>query len=182
MSGPRGVTRTVAASLQQAAPLSMLTVKPVHFQPAHEVQAKETNMALHSVTIDLPEPILHRLQQAAAVLQRPLEEMIEQTIQGNLPPVLDDLPSGIQEEAAALQQADDQTLWRIAQETLPPQQWTRHEELLIRRQEEALSNAEEGELAELRGRVDRFVLRRSFVLALLKWRGHTLPSIPARLN
>lgn len=46
----------------------------------------------------------------------------------------------------------------------------------------ALSGPEQRELVDLRGRVDRFVLRRSFVLALLKWRGHTLPSIPARLN
>ena len=52
-------------------------------------------MNLHSVTIDLPDIVLRRQQQAAILMQRPLTEMIEQTIQGNLPPVLEDLPSAL---------------------------------------------------------------------------------------
>jgi len=139
-------------------------------------------MSLHSVTIDLPDIVLRRLQQAAVLMQRPLTEMIEQTIQGNLPPVLEDLPSALQSEIATLQQADDQTLWRIAQEALPAEQWARHEELLSQQQEKALAEEEESELARLREGTDRFVMRRSYVLALLKWRGHTLPAAAARMN
>jgi len=139
-------------------------------------------MTLHSVTIDLSDRVLARLQQAAVLMQRSLEEMIEQTIQGNLPPVIEDLPPSLQTEAALLQQADNQTLWRLAQESLVPEEWARHEVLLSQRQEGALSEAGQQELVQLRERVDHFVLRRSFVLALLKWRGYTLSSSPARMN
>jgi hypothetical protein len=141
-----------------------------------------TKMTLHPVTINLPDKVLHRLQQAATTLQRPLEEMIEQTIQSNLPPLIEDLPPSLQTEAAALQQADDQSLWHIVQEALPDEQWERHTELLSRQQEGSLSEAEARELAQLREGVDRFVLRRSFVLALLKWRGHSLPIAPLKAN
>jgi predicted transcriptional regulator len=141
-----------------------------------------TKMTLHPVTINLPDKVLHRLQQAATTLQRPLEEMIEQTIQANLPPLIEDLPPSLQAEAASLQQADDQSLWHIVQEALPGEQWERHTELLSRQREGVLSKAEERELAQLREAVDRFVLRRSFVLALLKWRGHSLPLAPIKAN
>jgi len=36
--------------------------------------------------------------------------------------------------------------------------------------------AEHKELAELRTAADRFVTRRSYALALLKWHGHTIPT------
>lgn len=133
-------------------------------------------MSIQPVTINLSDSVLQRLQRAAHTLQRPLDEMIEQTIVGNLPPLIEDLPSEIQAEAAILQQADDQSLWRIVQEALPEGQWERHTELLAQQQERDLSQAETQELVQLRTAADRFVLRRSFVLALLKWRGHTLPA------
>ncbi len=41
-----------------------------------------------------------------------------------------------------------------------------------------LTAAERAELARLREETDRFVLRRSYALALLKWRGHTVPTVP----
>jgi hypothetical protein len=65
---------------------------------------------------------------------------------------------------------------------LPDAQWARHTELLSRQQEGALSEAEAREWAQLRESVDHFVLRRSFVLALLKWRGHSLPLAPLKAN
>jgi len=62
----------------------------------------------------------------------------------------------------------------VAQEPFPPQQWRRHQRLLQEGQEGLLSTAEHEELAELRAAADRFVTRRSYALALLKWRGHTI--------
>jgi hypothetical protein len=99
-----------------------------------------TKMTLHPVTINLPNKVLHRLQQAATTLQRPLEEMIEQTIQANLPPLIEDLPPSLQAEAASLQQADDQSLWHIVQEALPDEQCDGHTALLSRQREGVLSS------------------------------------------
>jgi hypothetical protein len=44
----------------------------------------------------------------------------------------------------------------------------------------ALNEREQAELARLRAETDHQVLRKSFALALLKWRGFTLPSLGAR--
>lgn len=132
-------------------------------------------MTTQTVTLDLPEPVIERLKQAADTMQRSVEEIIEQTIQGNLPPALSDVPLALQAEADILQGADSQALWQIAQEQMPKSQWERHEELLGKKQDSLLSESEQEELGGLRESADLFVLRRSYALALLKWRGHALP-------
>jgi hypothetical protein len=48
--------------------------------------------------------------------------------------------------------------------------------LLRKAQDGTLSAVEQKELEELRVATDRFVTRRSYALALLKWHGHTLPT------
>lgn len=131
-------------------------------------------MTVESVTITLPEPIVKRLQQAAQTMHVSVGDVLAQTIRGNLPPALADLPDDMQADFALLQSADSATLWRMAQESLPPAQRKRHESLLEQNREQQLSALEAAELARLRVIADRFVLRRSYALALLKWRGHTI--------
>jgi hypothetical protein len=99
-----------------------------------------------------------------------------QTIRGNLPPSLDDLSPELRCVVADLQHMSDEALWAVTKEQLPPQQWRRHQRLLRKAQEGTLAAAEHQELAELRAAVDRFVIRRSYALALLKWHGHTIPT------
>jgi hypothetical protein len=98
-----------------------------------------------------------------------------QTIRGNLPPSLDDLRPEWHCVVADLQQMRDEALWAMTKERLPPPQWRRHQRLLRKGQEGSLSTAEHLEVAELRAAADRFVTRRSYALALLKWHGHTIP-------
>jgi hypothetical protein len=116
----------------------------------------------------------------AMALRRPLEEVASQTIRGNLPPAVDDLPAELQNELAAWSSLSDERLWEIAREPLPADQWRRHRRLLRKNEAGALTDAEREELARLRAATDRFVLRRSYVLALLKWRGYSLP-VPAEV-
>ncbi len=70
---------------------------------------------------------------------------------------------------------DNEALWAIVSESLLPQQARRHQHLLRKARDRMLTVAEQAELAALRDMTDRFVLRRSYALALLKWRGHRLP-------
>lgn len=132
-------------------------------------------MAVQTITLELPEDIYQRLQRMAEAIQRPIEEVTFQTIRGNLPPSVDDLPPELRDELAALQNLDDKALWAIVKESLPPDQWRRHEHLLRKNQAGTLTAAEREELARLRAATDRFVFRRSYALALLKWRGYALP-------
>jgi len=111
----------------------------------------------------------------AIATARSLDDVVNQTIRGNLPPVVDDLPRDMQDELSTLVSMSDSDLWTLTRSPLPPDRWRRHEQLLEKNELGELSAAEQEELSHLRDAVDRFVLRRSCALALLKWRGHALP-------
>ena len=130
-----------------------------------------------TIPIQLPDTIYQRLQQVAHETHHSIEEVVLQTIRGNLPPSLDDLSPELRCVVADLQHMSDEALWVVTKEQLPPQQWRRHQRLLWKRQEGIFAAAEHQELAELRAAVDRFVTRRSYALALLKWHGHTMLTI-----
>ncbi len=132
-----------------------------------------------TITLEMPEPIFYRLNQMARVTRQPLEKVIFQSIQGNLPPLIEDLPFEWSTELTRMQLLQDNQLWAIAREKLSAKQWQRHQTLLEQQQLADLNPSEQIELANLRQLTDHFVFRRSYALALLKWRGYTLE--PARL-
>lgn len=133
-------------------------------------------MTLQTINIQLPDTIYQRLQRMADAMNQPLEEVVFQTIRGNLPPSLDDLSPDLRGVVANMQLLSDEELWDIAKIALPPQQWRRHQRLLHKAENGTLSVAEQKELERLRTVTDQFVIGRSYALALLKWRGHTLPA------
>ncbi|MGH2409945.1 MAG: hypothetical protein ACRDGS_06185 [Chloroflexota bacterium] len=135
-------------------------------------------MTTQVVNIELPEEIYQRFQDVATLTRRPLEDVIFQTIRGNLPPVLADLAPEHRDLVSDLQRLEDEALWEIGKEPLPTGQWRRHQHLLHKAEQGALTTDEQAELAALREATDRFVTRRSYALALLKWRGHTIPVVP----
>lgn len=134
-------------------------------------------MAVQSIQLELPEEIYQRLQDVAMLTQQPLEEVIFQTIRGNLPPILADLAPEGRALVADLPEMDDAALWHIAREPLPASHWRRHQRLLHEGSQRTLTPEEQAKLVELRNETDHFVTRRSYALALLKWRGHTLPAM-----
>ena len=144
---------------------------------AKPLKSQRLNMP-KSITVELSPSLYERLQQAADAMKQSIEDVVEQSIRGNLPPALTDAPPALQQEIELLQRADRATLWRIAHEQLPHDQWQRHKELLERNQAGALSPDEQAELHSLRERTDLFVLRRAYALALLKWRGQAAPVSP----
>jgi hypothetical protein len=133
-------------------------------------------MTVQTLHIPLPEAIVQRLQRVAEATHQPLEAVVVQTICGNLPPAFDDLSPVFREIVTDLPTLHDDALWGVARTPLPPQQWRRHQRLLRKAQEGTLTAAEQHELDALRTATDRFVTRRSYALALLKWRGYTLPT------
>src|SRR5437763_12026173 len=104
-------------------------------------------MTTQTVNIELPEEIYQRFKNMAAVTQRSLEEVVFQTIRGNLPPTLDDLPPEQRELVADLQLLGDEALWAVAKEPLPVQRWRRHQRLLRKAETGALTSTERAELA-----------------------------------
>jgi hypothetical protein len=135
-------------------------------------------MTVQTLHIPLPEAIVQRLQRVAEATHQPLEAVVVQTICGNVPPALEDLSPALREVVADLPTLSDAALWAVARTAVPPQQWQRHQCLLQKAHEGSLTAAQQHELATLRTATDRFVTRRSYALALLKWHGHTLPTDP----
>ena len=133
-------------------------------------------MTVQTINLQLPDAIYQRLQRMADATNQPIEEVLIQTICGNLPPSLDDLTPEFRGIVADLQHLNDDALWAIAKDALPSGPWRRHQHLLNKLQHDTLTADEQQELADLRTATDRFVLRRSYALALLKWHGHTLPA------
>ena len=131
-------------------------------------------MATQTINVDVPDEIYRRLQGMAAATHRSLEEVVVQTLRGNLPLTRDDLPPAQHDLVAMLAPLGDEALWMVAREPLTTRDWRRHRHLLRKAGAGALTPAEQGELAALRDAADRFVTRRSVALALLKWRGHTI--------
>ena len=131
-------------------------------------------MMSQSLTLQLPDHIYQRLQRVAQTTRQPMEVVAYQSLQGNLPPLIEDVPDEWRGDLIEFEQLDDEALWKIAQEQLLKTQWERHQELLQRNQDGVLTDDERGELTRLRTAADRFVFRKSYALALLKWRGHAI--------
>ena len=129
---------------------------------------------MQTLTLHLPENVYRHLQQVAQETDQSLEAVASQAIQGNLPPLLEDLPGGWRDDLVELQSLDDQVLWKIVNESLPADQWEQHQNLLLQNQEDDLTADEAAELTQLREATDYFVLRRSYALAILKWRGYSV--------
>ena len=123
--------------------------------------------------VTLPEEIYHRFQVSAHVMQQSMEDLLTQSIQGNLPPSIEDLPPELQNEIGLfLQSLTSQALWEIVKAPSLPAPRQRQQELLEKNQEETLTAAEMDKLEQLRVQMDRRGMRRSYALALLKWRGY----------
>ena len=64
-------------------------------------------MITRSVTVQLPEALYVRLQQAAQATRRPLDEALLRAVEIGSPPRWDDAPAEFQADLAALDRLDD---------------------------------------------------------------------------
>ncbi len=87
---------------------------------------------------------------------------MSQAIQGNLLPLIEDIPGEWRGDLADMEQLDDEALWKVGNEPLPAQQWGRHQKLLEQNQDGTLTERERNELERLRNMTNRFVFRRSY--------------------
>jgi hypothetical protein len=131
------------------------------------------------VTLSLPEPLYRQFQQAAQAAKRRLEDVLLQTIAGNVPPSVEDVPSEIRAELQALQWLDTKMLWEVARSRISPAQQARHEYLLDQNQRGTISPAEREELDRLGEMADRLTVKKAYAYALLRWRGFPLPTLEA---
>jgi hypothetical protein len=134
-------------------------------------------MSSHPITIELPENIFDRLTQLAQTTDRPLAEIVAQSIASNLPPLIDQASPELQPELLKMQRLSDPELLSIGQTTVSLEQQRQHEELLIKNEDFELSDSEQQELTNLRLTMDRLTACKAYAWALLRWRGHRIPAL-----
>ncbi|HSO28204.1 MAG TPA: hypothetical protein VLS48_09055 [Anaerolineales bacterium] len=111
-------------------------------------------MKSKKVTVEIPEHIYDDLQRIAQASTWSLEEVLLQTIKGGLPPSLSKVPEAFHEELLALNALSDIDLMRVADGNWP----------------------EPEKLDTVHQKADFVMLRRTYALSLLRWRGHPVPS------
>jgi predicted transcriptional regulator len=117
-------------------------------------------MAVHAITLELPDEVYQRAQRVAQATRRPLEEVVIEWIR---PPLHVKLPE--------LERLSDDELLQAARATLPPEHAHRLQELLAVQQQRSLSEDEQQEAVALVEQEDFITLRKARALFLLKQRG-----------
>lgn len=132
-------------------------------------------MTTQRVSVGLPRSLFRKIEQAAALTHRSVEEVLATTVNAVLaaPPGLPDELAG---ELAAMHLFSDEALWAATQPSLAPSEQARLEQLNHKAGERPLTPAEAGEQANLLAAYYRSVLRRAQALAILAQRGHPLPA------
>ena len=132
-------------------------------------------MTTQSVTLQLSEPVFLYLQQVASATKRPLEQVVRQSVEGNLPPSVTSMPIEMRVELLALQTLSVEQLRLIAAEQVPPLDQERHLELLEKNSTGSISATELEEMTALREAADRTMLRKAYAWSVLRWRGYPVP-------
>jgi len=132
-------------------------------------------MPTRTITLELPELLYARLEQAADATHSTLDQIIQRVVQIGSPPRWDDAPAEFQLDLAALDRLDDAAFWRIARSRASAAETERYQELLDQNANDQLKPEDRAELNQLRAQFDRAMLRKAHAAALLRWRGHAIP-------
>jgi hypothetical protein len=140
-------------------------------------------MSVHAITLSLPEPLYQRAREVAQVADRPLEQVLTQSIALSLPALESDLPATIRSELAALPLLSDAKLWAIARSFMDKRKQARLQILAEAQKHRSLTLVEKAELSQLMNEAELVMLRKAEAYHLLARRGHSVFSdaeVPVR--
>jgi uncharacterized protein YaiL (DUF2058 family) len=123
-----------------------------------------------TITLTLPERTMKQAQEAAAALQRPVEEVLSDILVAVLP-TAHDAPANMQAELMRMTWLDSQELWRIAREQMSAEAQERLQELSHLQEQRPLGPEEQAQLDVLRQEYGRMTLLKARAYALLSLRG-----------
>ncbi len=134
-------------------------------------------MSVQTVAIQMPQPLYHRLERLSELTRRPIENLVVQTLDANVPSLPGDLSQEMQDDLLALESLDDESLWQVARSVVSPEQQAQHSLLLKRNRQGSITEQELATLTRLSQKADQLMLRKAYAYVLLKWRGHRLPTL-----
>ena len=123
-----------------------------------------------SITLTLPERTMEQAQQAAAALQRPVEDVLRDLLAAILP-TMPDVPDAMQAELIRMTWLDSQELWRIAREQMSAAAQAQLQQLTHLQGQRPLTLDEQAQLDALRQAYGRITLLKVRAYALLSLRG-----------
>ena len=123
-----------------------------------------------TVTLTLPERTMEQAQQAAAALERPVEEVLSAILTATLP-TLHEAPAEMQAELMRMTWLDSQELWRMAQGQMSAEAQEQLQQLIHLHEQRPLTVEEQAQLDALRQEYGRMTLLKARAYALLSLRG-----------
>jgi len=111
-------------------------------------------MKIRKVQVELPQSVYEDLKEIAEASSWSLEKVLLQCIKTGMPPTLRKVPEGFHDELIGLNRLNDRDLLRVVEGGRPAA----------------------GKENELQRKADFGVLRRTYALSLLRWRGHPIPA------
>jgi len=131
---------------------------------------------MRTLTIQLPDAVYARLQQAAHGNEKRVGQVAIQMLSAALPPD-DTLPQGIQQELHVLESLSDDVLWAVARSKMAASKQRRWKRLLDKNRQGTLTESERQDLEQLIAEGDRLTLSKAHAYLLLKERGHRIPEL-----
>jgi len=133
-------------------------------------------MAAQTVTLQLPEEVYNRVKRDAEAMKQPVEKVLVEAISAAVCSA-DGLPFDIKEELEALVGLSDDELWGVARSMMLTPQQHKYSELLQKNSGGRLTEREQKQLSDLGTEARRLTLRKAQACALLKRRGHRIPTL-----
>jgi hypothetical protein len=133
-------------------------------------------MTIQTITLQVSDSIYQRARHTSEVLQQPAEKLLVDAIAAALPP-LDDVPTEMTGELAAMALLGDEMLESVARTTMPPERQQQLDELLYEQARGELDEAEHHRLAQAMAEYGRVMLRRAHAVGLLLRRGRPVPPL-----
>ena len=135
-------------------------------------------MTMQTITVELPESLYRFAAQLAKATNRPVAEIVQESLNHTLPP-LDDVPAEEAAELAGLSLLDDAALWQVACAELPVDQQMEMHKLLESQGAGTISAVDKEQLKSLMDLYGSALVRKSHVRLLLARRGY---HVPAQIN
>jgi hypothetical protein len=133
-------------------------------------------MTVQPLTLNIPQPLYHRLKERAEQTHRTVEDETLDVLASAVP-VADQLPADLVEAVSPLALLDDQAVWRAARSGLAAEAAARLEDLHLKRQREGLTETESQTVAALVRQYEWAMLVRAQAAALLHQRGHDVSAL-----
>jgi len=128
-----------------------------------------------TITVDFPKPVYQRLQRQAKVFERPLDDIVVQTVRKGLPFWRDTIPPSFEAELSQLEYSNIAQLQKLAKSKLSLAKQRRLDKFLQKNSAGTITSREIAELDDLMLEVDLLTLKKAKALAILYKRGYKLP-------